>query len=277
MPTITWDQTAVANTTMVDIVPGSSSYTMTMSVSGTLTGGQINFEASADGVNWFSIVGIVQATFAIFTNWLPSFGNTVELQFNIAGFTQVRARIQTQLVGSGNVTVFGQSSQAVVDVIVSAVQQNGANLQMGGRAATANPTNTANGSTAALMTDKAGRLVVTTSQVRDLVGIQTTAISASTAETTIITAGGAGVFNDLAQLIITTTNAAAATLTIRDATAGTTRMIIDYPNAAVAPSSPFIVDFAVPVPQAAANANWTAQASVNAGHFEITAVFIKNT
>ncbi len=153
-----------------------------------------------------------------------------------------------------------------------------ANAEMSGaRAATANPTNASNGNLVAVMADKAGRLVATTGHVRELVGVQATTISASTAETTIITAGGANVFVDLSCLIISTTDAAAATITIKDATGGTTRMVLDYPNAAAAPTgAPIVIPFPIPVPQAAANNNWTATVSVNAGAVHITAVFIKN-
>jgi hypothetical protein len=150
-------------------------------------------------------------------------------------------------------------------------------LQVGVRATTANQTPSTDGKLVPPVADHAGRTVVTHVQVRELVGIQTTTISASTAETTIITAGGAGVFNDLCQLIITTTNSgAAATITIKDATAGTTRMVVDYPNQAAFPA-PLIIPFSVPVPQAVSNANWTATVSANASSVKITAVFAKNT
>jgi hypothetical protein len=146
----------------------------------------------------------------------------------------------------------------------------------GARAATANPTNTTNGNMVALMADKVGRAVVATNQVRDLVGVQQTNVS-GTGETTIITAGGAGVFNDIVELIITTVNAAAATLTLKDATAGTTRAVLNYPNAASAPGTPLVIPFPTPLPQAAANNNWTLTASANASGFNVTAVFAKNT
>jgi hypothetical protein len=146
----------------------------------------------------------------------------------------------------------------------------------GGRAATSNPANATNGNLVAVMADKAGRIVTAPMHVRELIGVQQTAIGASTAETTIVSAGGAGVFNDLIGLIITTVNAAAATLTIRDATGGTTRMILNYPNAASAPSSPMVLMFETPIPQAVANNNWTAQASASATGINITALFAKN-
>lgn len=100
---------------------------------------------------------------------------------------------------------------------------------------------------------------------------QATTISASTAETTIVTADP-NFPNMLMQLVITSTDAAASTLTLRDGTAGTTRAIYDYPNAAAAPGAPLVVSFNPPLLQAS-NANWTLQASVNAGAYHVMAVY----
>ena len=182
--------------------------------------------------------------------------------------------IATAAAGVQKVGVVGNTNAAIDGAIGAAPPANA--LQVGMKAATANPTNATAGNQVAMMADKAGRLVVTPSHVRDLVGIQTTNIAASTAETTIVTAGGANVFNDISCLVITSTDAAAATITIKDATGGTTRMVLDYPNAALAPGAPCVIPFPVPMPQAAANNNWTATVSVNAGSVKITAVFIKN-
>lgn len=103
--------------------------------------------------------------------------------------------------------------------------------------------------------------------------VQTTAINASTAETTIIPAGPAGVSNSLTRLIITTTNVAAATLTLRDSAGGTIRAIFDYPNAAIAPNGPLNALFDPALRQAAPATAWTLTASANAGHFTVTAIY----
>jgi hypothetical protein len=126
------------------------------------------------------------------------------------------------------------------------------------------------------MADKAGRFVVTEGNVRELIGVQTTTISASTAETTIVSAGGAGVFNDISQINITTTNAAAATLTLKDATGGTTRAVWNYPATAANPLMPLVISYPIPMTQAAAANNWTLTASVNAGNFIVNVVYVKN-
>ena len=104
---------------------------------------------------------------------------------------------------------------------------------------------------------------------------QQTTIGASTAETTIVSADPA-TRNLLTALVITTLNAAASTLTLRDSTGGTTRAIFDYPNAASAPGAPLVVTFDPPLaPTSAVNNNWTIQASVSATGYKVNALFVK--
>lgn len=148
------------------------------------------------------------------------------------------------------------------------------NSPIPGRAATANPASTAGGSPVPLMADKAGRLVTTPVHARELVAVQQTAIAVNT-ETTIITAGGAGVFNDLLWILVTTAVATAGTLTIKDATGGTTRFVINYPDAGLAPGGVLFLAFPVPVPQAAAAANWTLTNS-QAVAINVTCGYAKN-
>lgn len=177
--------------------------------------------------------------------------------------------------GVQKVGIAGGVAGAAIDGAIAAAPPANA-LQIGIKAATANPANATAGNQVAIMGDKAGRPVVTAGNVRELIGVQTTVITASVAETTIITAGGAGVFNDLSHISITTTDVVAAVITIKDATAGTTRLTFEYPPTAAA-VGPLTCDFAIPIPQAAAANNWTATVSVNAGAVAINCVFVKNT
>jgi hypothetical protein len=140
----------------------------------------------------------------------------------------------------------------------------------GARAATANPTSATGGNAVGTMADKAGRAVVTIGHVRELVGVQTTNIT-TTGETTIVTAGGAGVFNDISSLVITNRTATAVNVTIKDATAGTTRAIYD-----LAASGGLAIDFNPPMPQAAAANNWTATLSASSITVDVNVVFVKN-
>lgn len=102
--------------------------------------------------------------------------------------------------------------------------------------------------------------------------IATTA--SGTGAVTIVPASGNGaIFRDLAGITITTVNAAAATLTISDGTNNV--MVIDYPNAAVAPSAPFDLDFNPPLEQNTANKAWTITASVNGTNFHVNANYLE--
>lgn len=219
----------------------------------------------------------------------------VKVEFGAAGsVTQVSAASPfpinqaqtngvTTLVGNGvtgtgsqRVTIASDNSAipAAGQAATGAAVPSGATM-LGLRAATANPTNATGGNLVAAMADKAGRTVTTLVQVRELMTVGTLAVAATT-ETTLIAAGAAGVFNDISQLVITTAGAAAQTITIKDATAGTTRAVFNYPNAALAPAAPFIITFNPPIPQAVAASNWTVTQSL-ATACNYTFVYAKNT
>lgn len=108
---------------------------------------------------------------------------------------------------------------------------------------------------------------------------QVTSIAVNT-ETTIITAGTAGVNNPLVGLVITVNGTfAVGTVTIKDSTGGTTRMVIDYPSSAAAPSAPFIMFLPYDrwLYQAAPAQNWTATCSAGSGTqtYHINAFFLE--
>ena len=132
-------------------------------------------------------------------------------------------------------------------------------LLLGARAQNVNPTAVTNGQMVALAADLAGRLITTPFNYRTLWGQQATTISA-TGVTTIVAAGAANVFRDIASIIITTAGAAAQTITITD---GTTSWIVDYPNAAIAPADSCIINFGIhPLRAATAATVWSANQSV---------------
>src|SRR5262245_44314890 len=99
----------------------------------------------------------------------------------------------------------------------------------GGLGKTTNPTAVSDGDVVNALYDKLGKQIVV-SAIRELKGIQQTNTNNAT-ELTIVTAGAAGVFNDLYGLIIANRSATGVYVTIRDATAGTTRMVIYVPGA----------------------------------------------
>lgn len=163
----------------------------------------------------------------------------------------------------GNVAVSQATASSlnaqVVGNVASGATDSGNPVKIGGLAKTAQPTAVTDGQRVNILTDKLGRLVVTAGHIRDLVSQQQTTITNSAAETTILTAVAA-TFLDLTSLVITNASAATAvSVTIKDATAGTTRAIFDLPAAGM-----FIFNPEVPWKQAVVNNNWTATLSSNA-------------
>lgn len=182
--------------------------------------------------------------------------------------------VQMAIAAAGvqQVGVVGNAGAIFDAATAAAVPANA--VQVGGRAATSNPTNLTNAQLGSPMIDHGGRLVVTRGHIRELCKIQATTLAAST-ETTIITAGGASVFNDLAWIIISTAGIAAATFTIRDVTAAGTPWILDYPGLAAWAGIPIQMRFDPPISQGTANSAWTVTCSV-ATTAHITCGYIQN-
>lgn len=130
MATINWDQTAAVNSALNISVSSVAGTQVNLQVAGSLTAGQIVFEVSDDNVNFYPVIGFVQSTFAIFTNWQPSFGSSVSWQFNVNGWNFFQVRLATVLTGTGNVNIGISPAAASLVVVSSVVQQNGANLHM---------------------------------------------------------------------------------------------------------------------------------------------------
>jgi hypothetical protein len=144
-------------------------------------------------------------------------------------------------------------------------------MKVGGKARTTNPTAVADGDRVDCFRDDVGRSVVVMNQCRDLVGTQQTTITSSTSETTIVTAGGAGVFNDLTSLAITNSSATALIVTLKDSTAGTTRGIY-----AIAANGGIVLTFPTPKAQGTANNNWTLTCGTSVASIYVVAEFVKN-
>lgn len=142
--------------------------------------------------------------------------------------------------------------------------------KVGGYAITSLPTAVANADVVNNVADKYGRQVMIPGTIRDLVGTQTTTISASTSETTIFTAA-ASVYNDLTALVISNTSATPARVDFRDTTAGSVLFSIYVPAGDVRG-----VAFNRPIPQTSVNTNWTAQSSASITDLRIYAVADKN-
>jgi hypothetical protein len=134
------------------------------------------------------------------------------------------------------------------------------------------PTAVTDGQAVDPMCSKGGKLVTDPygpREMRTVSGLIT--LSASTTETTLVAAGGSGVFLDLSSIKLCNTSASDARVDIRDATAGT---VVDswfvQAGRCVGQSYPF------PIPQTTANNAWTVQSSASVTDLRIKASFAQS-
>ncbi|MEO5949837.1 MAG: hypothetical protein ABIQ04_00140 [Candidatus Saccharimonadales bacterium] len=139
-------------------------------------------------------------------------------------------------------------------------------------AQTANPAAATAGNLVGALADKLGKQVVVGS-IRDLKANQITTITASTAETTIVTAVASS-FLDLYGLIVTNTSPTAINVVIKDATAGTTRLTIAVPGN---DTRGLMLPESGAIKQSAVTNNWTATVSNAVTSVIITALTVANT
>jgi hypothetical protein len=144
-------------------------------------------------------------------------------------------------------------------------------VKIGGVARTSNPTAVTNGQRVNASFDKLGKLIAV-GAIRDLKGVQKTSIT-TTGETTVVTAGGAGVFNDVYAIVVTNTSATGVSVDFKDATAGTTRMTLYAP---ATDTRGFTVAVDSAMVQAVAANNWTATASAAVSSLQITVLYVSN-
>jgi hypothetical protein len=159
----------------------------------------------------------------------------------------------------------------VVGNIAHGSADSGNPVKVGGKARTTNPTAVADGDRVDCFRDDVGRSVVVLNQCRDLVGSQVTVITSSTTETTIVTAGGAGVIRELTNLSITNSSATALVVTLKDATAGTTRG-----QWAIAGNGGIVIPYPTPKKQSSANNNWTLTCGTSVASIYVVAEYVDN-
>lgn len=145
-------------------------------------------------------------------------------------------------------------------------------VKIGAYAVNANRTRVSNGNRSDITCDLAGRQIVTLNHCREQVASQTTTITASVSETTIVTVGAAGVFNDLTCLTITNSSGSSLIVTLKDSTGGTTRGIY-----ALAAGGGVAIHFPTPKAQSSAAANWTLTCGTSVSSIYVVAEYVKNT
>jgi hypothetical protein len=139
-------------------------------------------------------------------------GGTGSLRVNIAS-DQVDVGVKQATAANLNAQVVGVAAYGAA--------ASGNVLRAGAKAYDALLTAETAGDQMDLIADKQGRLITAGLAPPDLVNFQATTITASVSETTVVTAGAAGVFNDILGFIVTNSAAAQSKLSLRDATGGT--------------------------------------------------------
>lgn len=131
-------------------------------------------------------------------------------------------------------------------------------------------TNT-NGDYTQFSTDVKGHMM-TANAPRLLKVQQQTTITSSTAETTVLTAV-ASTFLDVYGIILTNTSATACAVTVKDATAGTTRFVLQVP---AGDTRGFMLPIDAAHNQAAVNNNWTVTCGTSVASIQVTMFAVKN-
>jgi hypothetical protein len=271
-----------------------SSIVGSMVTTTTITGGALTFEESYDAGTTYKAIPTSRLIDPI-TNTLLANPYTLtananqQFQILTIGCAFIRVRLSTVIAGTGTLTLFWvvgslpgdeqvfQSNPANLQSAMSGDTANAATdagypVKIGGLAKTTNPTAVSDGQRVNATFDKQGKQVVV-GAIRQLKGVQNTSITAST-ETTVLTAGAAGVFQDLYGLTLTNSSATVALVTIKDATAGTTRFVFEVP---ANDTRGFMLPVDSAVPQATAANNWTATVSPATTTLYVTCLYVSNT
>lgn len=171
----------------------------------------------------------------------------------------------TTLTGITNTVVTDDLAAAATGAAVPAnAHYQGLNAQ------TALPAAASAGNLTGETGDKFGRQVMLNNAMRDIMGTQTTTITSSTSETTIVTAI-ASTFNDLVSVFISNTSATATRVDIRDVTAGSVIFQLYIPAGDMRGLS-----LTTPWPQTTVNTAWTATCGTSVADIRVSVLYIKN-
>ena len=196
--------------------------------------------------------------------------NTAATTTALTAVTDTDGSLQVAFYYNG-VKVDPTAAGAIIGATLSNNPLAFAPVTTGGLAKTGNPAVVDDGDVVDTLHDKLGKLIAIPA-IRVLKAIQTTTIT-GTSETTIVTAGGAGIFKDLYRLVVTNTSATATSVTIKDATAGTTCYVLALPAASTVG---FSADAGSAAIQSAAANNWTATVANAVTSIVITAETVAN-
>jgi hypothetical protein len=118
----TWNSATAQNTVATLVSNDYSFNTLNVSLSQTttITGGQITFQGSYDGVTFFNMQGFAPGNFAAVGPTYSLVANTyATFQFNLTGIPYFQILLSTVLTGSGAVTI-GYAADSFVNTIAAA-------------------------------------------------------------------------------------------------------------------------------------------------------------
>jgi hypothetical protein len=267
--TAAWTSATAANTTLVMSVQGLQTVLIPISVSGTITAGILGFSVSADNVNFLAIQGTAPAGFQPTGGWNLSSGST-GLQFNVAGYSYIRVTLNPAITGSGTATVSiqGVNSPAITLITAGLAAQYSSSAPQPGA-----------GSYAQMQVDSWGSLFVNESRRSQIVPV--TGNIASTTAATLVAAQGAGIFTDLASLVLTcrlgTTAPVLFGVNVSDGT-NTYRFNLSSESTATGGGNPpLTINFDPPLVATSANTAWTIAltSATDAPSVDYVATFVK--
>ena len=190
-------------------------------------------------------------------------GNVSPLQLDSSANLLVNVKTGTITANQGTPpwTVSGDTASGVADANNP--------IKIGGVARTSNPTAVSNGNRVNASFDKLGKLIAV-GAIRDLKGRTKTSITTNTA-TSVIAAGGVGVFNDVYAIVVTNKSATAVTVDFNDGAA-----VVMTLAAPAGDTRGFTVAVDSAMVQSGANAAWTATVSAAVTSIEISMLYVSN-
>lgn len=177
-------------------------------------------------------------------------------------------RIAVDRDGDGNDHQYVKLTIGGVNSFIEVDDSNPLPVDSNGIARNANPTPLSNGSVAGLYADLLGRSVHQPWVPRELV-VHGRQVLTDTTETTIISAV-ASTFFDVVGIIVANTSATATAVHLRDSSAGTIRLTVP----AAASGGGAAIMLPIQLTQAAANNDWTVQASTGVTSLYVTVLSI---
>lgn len=174
-----------------------------------------------------------------------------------------------QLIPQGSLEAGGNLAKLVATTAATGAAVPASAVYHGGIATTATPAKASAGNIVGAQMDVQGRMVVTPVAPRELTGMQSTTLTATTTATTCVTLGAAGVKNDITSIVFVNSSATGTVMTLSDGTNSYTYYC------APTSQSPTVV-YLVPLAETTAATAWTAKCTTSVSSVFVTITYVKN-